>query len=244
MPRQPVARADAGAARCVPLVAGPAAGSPRAGRCAACAPAVVAIAQSVVVWLLVFPRVTRKTRVQVPAAEFRRVRGAALRPVCEVHASAIARRHLRLSSARFSADTPAISPGTWCSVITPAQRAGGTGFNHQCVHASAHSTCCSCCFSAAFTTDGCARFSRSRPCARDGAAGGAADTYSLRGSNPRPIAHKTIALTTELSEHAVLAMPMPSCGIGASALRSLCCALGATRSLRRQRAPRLLGLVA
>ncbi len=162
------------------------------------------------------------------------MRGAALRPVCEVHASAIARRRLRLSSALFSADTPAISPGTWCSVITPVQHAGGPGFNPQCVHASAHSTCSSCCFSAAFTTDGCARFSRSRPCARDGAAGGAADTYALRGSNPRPIAHRTIALTIELREHAVLAMPMPSCGIGASALRSLCCALGATRSLRRQ----------
>ncbi len=29
----------------------------------------------------------------------------------------------------------------------------------------------------------------------------------LRGSNPRPMAHKTIALTTELREHAVLGMP-------------------------------------
>ena len=31
---------------------------------------------------------------------------------------------------------------------------------------------------------------------------GWAQTYSLRGSNPRPMAHKTIALTTELREHA------------------------------------------
>ena len=28
-------------------------------------------------------------------------------------------------------------------------------------------------------------------------------TYSLWGSNPRPMAHKTIALTTELREHLV-----------------------------------------
>ena len=99
----------------------------------------------------------------------------------------------------------------------PSHRAhilvGGFGFNPQCAHASAHSTCCSCCFSIAFATYGGARFSRSRQGARDGAAGCAADTYSQRCPNPRLLAHKTIAITIEPREHAMLAVPRPRAGL-------------------------------
>ena len=99
--------------------------------------------------------------------------------------------------------------GTWCSGITSALHAEGPGFNPQCVH-----NCC--------TPGMCVCFSLRQPQARpavrsirlrpararkashclNNAREDQIFPYSLRGSNPRPMAHETIALTTELREHA------------------------------------------
>ena len=47
--------------------------------------------------------------------------------------------------------------------------------------------------------------------------------YSLRGSNPRPMAHKTIALTTELREPMAIFLDMQTLGSSAFlATRALC----------------------
>ena len=95
------------------------------------------------------------------------------------------------------------------SGITSALHAEGPGFNPQCVH-----NCC--------TPGMCVCFSLRQPQARpavrsirlrpararkashclNNARKDQIFPYSLRGSNPRPMAHKTIALTTELREHA------------------------------------------
>ncbi len=99
--------------------------------------------------------------------------------------------------------------GTWCSGITSALHAEGPGFNPQCVH-----NCC--------TPGMCVCFSLRQPQARpavrsirlrpararkashclNNAREDQIFPYSLQGLDPRPMAHKTIALTTELREHA------------------------------------------
>ena len=50
--------------------------------------------------------------------------------------AALGRRRPRAAQGRRPQKTPKTSTqrGTWCSGITPAQHAGGPGFNLQCVH--------------------------------------------------------------------------------------------------------------